>query len=364
MRIVHLSYAQVLPRVTNPREWLQKISFLTGVMSALAHRAEVIGVFHIDYKGEVKESGVTFHFTGFTKASLLWPTKLHRFVTTLNPDVIIVHGLIFPFQILMLRRAVGQQVMIICQHHAERPFKDFRTYLQRLADREIGAYLFSSAAQGEEWVRAGQISSSHKVQEVMGTSSPFGFQERAAARAITKVNGEPVYVWVGALEANKDPLTLVRAFMKYLINSPGASLYMIYQNSDLEDDIRGIIDTNHIHLVGPVERGNMSTWLNSADFIISTSHYEGSGIAVCEGMSCGCIPILTSIPSFRMMTNNGEIGLLFEAGNADALYEALMKSKQIPIASFREKTLKQFKSALSFDANAKKIFKVIKSLSR
>jgi glycosyltransferase involved in cell wall biosynthesis len=363
MRIVHLSFAPVVPAVTDPNEWLERISFLTGVMEAMAKKAEVLGVFHIDFKGTIKKNSVTFHFTGYKRRHLMWPTKLNHFLSGLKPDVVIIHGLVFPFQILMLRRTLGATVKILCQHHAERPFRDFRRYLQKLADNAINAYLFSSLTQGAEWVNAGQINDERKVHQVMGTSSPFESKDRSTLRNVTGVAGDPVYVWVGALNDNKDPVTLIRGFMKYLASAPRASLYLIYQTDQLEPDIRLMLGekepARQIHLVGGVARHSISDWLNSADFIISTSHYEGSGIAVCEGMSCGCIPLLTDIPSFRMMTDNGNVGLLFEAGNADSLHDALMKSKKFSIPSERTRTLSRFKNELSFAANARKIFKVI-----
>ncbi len=53
-------------------------------------------------------------------------------------------------------------------------------------------------------------------------------------------------------------------------------------------------------------------YYNSADYFVLGSHYEGSGFSLVEAMSCGVIPIVTDIPSFRMMTNNGKIGTLME----------------------------------------------------
>ena len=73
---------------------------------------------------------------------------------------------------------------------------------------------------------------------------------------------------------------------------------MIYQTEELLVEIKNIIEKenkNAIQLVGNIPHNEMLYWYNSADFIISGSHYEGSGTAVCEAMSCGCIPITTNI---------------------------------------------------------------------
>jgi glycosyltransferase involved in cell wall biosynthesis len=103
-------------------------------------------------------------------------------------------------------------------------------------------------------------------------------------------------------------------------------------------------------------------WYNDATFILSTSHYESSGAAVCEGMACGCIPIITNIPSFRTMTKQGEIGLLFEPGDVHGLYHSLVKSRTLNVCSQRAEVLAHFQENLSCDAVSKKTFKVISSL--
>ena len=100
-------------------------------------------------------------------------------------------------------------------------------------------------------------------------------------------------------------------------------------------------------------------WFSSAEYIIATSYAEGSGTAVCEAMSCGCIPILSDIPSFRMMTRNGACGFLFEPGNPDGLFASMQESVHIDHSAFRDKVLEQFHSMLSFKAIAGQIAQIL-----
>ena len=106
----------------------------------------------------------------------------------------------------------------------------------------------------------------------------------------------------------------------------------------------------------------MAEWYNSADYIVSGSHYEGSGVAVCEAMSCGCIPILTDILSFRKMTGHGSCGILFPAGDEAALLAAFNRVTSLDKTVEREKTLLQFRSSLSFEAIAGGIYGIAASL--
>ncbi|MDB5062923.1 MAG: glycosyltransferase family 4 protein, partial [Mucilaginibacter sp.] len=103
-------------------------------------------------------------------------------------------------------------------------------------------------------------------------------------------------------------------------------------------------------------------WFNSADFIVSGSHYEGSGAAVCEAMSCGCVPIVTDILSFRMITDSGKCGILYEPGNEKALLSALRQTLEMDREVKRKLTLQYFKTHLSFEAIAQKIQCIVTSL--
>jgi glycosyltransferase involved in cell wall biosynthesis len=363
MRVVHLSYSIPKPEFTDPEVWLRRINFSIGVLESMTKYGEILGIYHIHYGGILKRNGVEYHFPQFRRWQLVLPFQFNHYVKKLSPDVIIVHGLIFPWQVVMLRFQLGAQVKIIAQHHAEKPMGDIRQYFQMWADRYIKAYFFASHEQGRMWIERGQISSSKKIKEIMGNSSPFHPMPKEQARLITKVFADSVYIWVGDLDANKDPLTVAKAFLRFCKTNKSAKLLMIYQSDQLLNELKTVISNDQsgacIQLVGKIENSLLFHWYNSADFIISSSHYESGGIAVCEGLSCGCIPILTNIPSFRMMTDNGRIGFLFEAGNEDALLNALLKSQELDREKHRAQVFEQFNSELSFDANARKIMKVI-----
>ena len=349
LHIVHLSYTVPRPSYSDPHTWLARLGFITGVPQKLLKHGPQTVIYNIDYKGEVREHGVTYLFPRFRRWQLVLPFAFNRFIKKLEPDVVLVQGLIFPWQVIMLRNTLGPNVKMICQHQAERPFKDIRKYFAKQADRYIGAYLFASKEQGNEWVKAGQISSIEKVHEVIGTASMF-----SPDHSKKDIN---TYLWIGDLDNNKDPLLVARAFAKFSADKD-VKLYMIYQQRQLEEELKKII-TPSIHLVGKVQHPDLQAWFNKASYIISTSHYEGSGIAVTEAMSCGCFPIITNIPSFRMMTVNGKIGRLFEAGDENGLVDALEQTRG---NSKSEEVIAHYNAELSFEANERKIINIINNL--
>lgn len=364
MRIVITSYNSV-EEFDNPPDWLKRIGFYTGILEGLARYHDVISIERINYKGTYQQNGVQYNFIQHNGKLAFFPFRMHRLIRKLQPDVVLVHGFIFPAQIIQLRWAIGKQTKIIVQNHAEKPTRGIRTFLQRKADRYINSYLFTSKEMGREWVEKGIIKSNEKIAEIMEVSSSFTANEKNERNTLEFTT--LFFLWVGRLNANKDPLTVVKAFINFLFFEPSAKLYMIYQAEELLPQIKALIATKEnakeaITLVGAVPNQQLQEWYNKADFFISGSHYESGGVAVCEAMSCGCIPVITDIFSFRRMTGPDKCGLLYEPGNHQALLTSLLQTRNMDIEKERIKVLRQFRDELSFNAIAGKIDKVLASL--
>lgn len=362
MKLVFTSY-NGSPEYNNPEAWLKRINGWIGILEKLAMNNTVIDIERINYEGEYQQNGVQYYFTRAKKKIIRFPWRTHRLIKRLQPDIVFVNGFIFPLQIIQLRWKLGKGVKIIVINHSEKPFTGFREFFQRQADKYVHSYFFTSKEMGAEWVQRGIISNESKITEVMEASSFFYVMEKEKARARTGVTGDISFLWVGRLDANKDPLTVIKAFGDFIKHQPSAKLYMIYHTEELHDEIITWCEKNTnlqkaVELVGKVLHDEMQYWYSSVDFIISGSHYEGGGIAVCEAMSCGCIPILTDIQSFRKMTGPEKCGFLYQPGNDKNLLAVLLKTKELDIETERAKVLRQFKDELSFEAIASKINQV------
>jgi glycosyltransferase involved in cell wall biosynthesis len=363
MKIVHVSYARI-NTYSNPVAWLQKIDFFTGIVDAMTSEAQVTSIHCIDHTGILKQNNATYHFFKCSPLETLFPARIHKLIRTLKPDAVIVHGLGFSWQVIQLAYTLEGETRLYLQNHAEKPLRFHKALLQRWADRKIDGYFFTAAKLARPWIDQRQIRSSAKVHEVMEVSSTFHPIDPAEARSRTSVTEPLSFLWVGRLDANKDPLTVVKAFIKFIRGENAAKLYMVFQENDLLHDVQQLIhahprEKEQIVLVGQVEHGALLHWYNSVNFIISTSHYEGSGVAVCEAMSCGCIPVLTDIPSFNMMTGNGACGLLFKPGNVYDLAIKLISCTTLDIPKEKEKVLEHFQRTLSFQAIASKMIQAI-----
>ncbi|MES2376526.1 MAG: glycosyltransferase [Bacteroidota bacterium] len=352
MKFVFASYISS-DNYNDPAAWLERIKAYTGVLEAVAVNHEVVSVEQINYEGEALKNKVNYQFRKFKKRSY-FPLKLNLYISQQKPDVIFIHSLHFPLQVMLLRLILGLKPKIIIQNHAEKPFTGIKKKLVRLSEGSVNAYLFTSLEMGLNWITKGNLTSPKKIHEVMELSSFFYPISKETARAKTGITEANAFLWVGRLDQNKDPLTVIKAFLKFADVTSSACLYMLYHTEELLPQIQQLLSNEPnaaaIKLIGKVPNEELLYWHNSVDFIVSGSHYEGSGTAVCEAMSCGCIPIVTDIFSFRMMTDNGKIGMLYEAGNGVELLAALQQTATLYISAEKEKALAYFKSTLSFGA--------------
>jgi len=301
-----------------------------GYLDFLPEDWEVHVVKLLEKEGQIRN----FHFK---------KRGVNRFIAQLQPDVVLVHGLIFPLQVLALKFLLPSKTKILIQHHAEQPGKGLKRGLQKMMDRFVSGYLFTAKELAEPWKLS-------KVFEVIEGSSTIQKQDKQESREKLGIKG-PIFLWVGQLIPRKDPLTVLAGFEKYLQHNPDAKLYMIYQGGDL---LPATIHPNII-LVGKQERSELASWYSAADYFILGSHSEGSGYALIEAMSCGCIPIVTDIPSFRKITGST---MLFKPGDVNSFYDTLLKITSSPAPD----VLKQFENELSFKAIANQVVKTISLL--
>lgn len=366
MKIINIAHVS-FPAEHDPEIWIGKSLFFKGIWEALAQQEQVIFIDFIHHNGTLRRNGLEYRFLKRSPRALRFPLSAHRMIARERPDVVIVHGMQFPLQVLQLRMWLPRKTRLVVQDHGGVPLRHpLKQLLQRLADRYIDAYFFTAAAQAALYTGQGIIRSPEKVKEIMEISSVFGPGDRGAAQQVTGVSGDPAYLWIGHLNHNKDPLLALKAFCRFAAEVPQASLYMIYQSTELLPALRQFLETqpsvkHQVQLVGKVDHEALVHWLHSADFILSTSHYEAAGVSVTEGMSCGCIPVLSDIAAFRKMTA-GHCGILFETGKEYGLLQALRASAALDRVAEKERTVQQFRRQLSFDAVAAQIRDVLRSL--
>ena len=294
--------------------------------------------------------------------------RLFRFFNSQKPAIVLFHGFSFPFRFLLLKLLFGKNFNWLIQHHAGNPSKNkLKSFIQRIAYAQADGYLFVTKAQATPFIDKKIIPSKELVFEIMECSTSFQLSDKQTARAKLGIAiSKKIFIWVGNLDENKDPMCLLKAFQSYKNQGNTFELYLFYNKTDLLPTIQSFIIQNQLEsfvfLKGKIENSQLENWFNASDFFVSCSHSEGSGVALAEAMACGCIPIVSNIPSFEYMTENGAVGKLFTKGNSIDLAQKLTESTGINLEIERERTREIFIEKLSFQAIGRKTSEAIHQL--
>ena len=350
-----------------PGQVLEKHSRSLGFVNLIKERVDYEVISHLDYEGKEMIDGVSYAY--FKRGNEPWkiPFKTHRYIRSIKPDVVLVHGFIFPLQVIALKLSVGNKCRIILHHHADQPANSVRKVFQKIADRTVDAYLFTSKEIAKPWLEHKIIRDEKRCIELLGASTWMQQKDKAICRTALGIEASTVFLWVGRLNANKDPMTVLAGFQRYLLKNPAAKLYMIYQTDELLEEISLLLNNNsflkeHVQLVGKIPENELADWYSAADVFISGSHSEGSGYALVEAMHCGCIPVVTDIPSFNTLTAKGRYGFLYKPGDIEALSKQLNNLQGLSLKDFSNEVLRYAQNHLSFKNIADELFSLCEKL--
>lgn len=319
---------------------------LPGVAAAAANAGVDVTVVQRAHKREIIErDGITYHFVNDE-------SRVLGCVASLAPDVVHVQGLSFPRAMRPLSRCVPGVPLLVQDHGSVAP-AGLRAIAWRWGHRPLAGVVFTARAQATPWKRARILRADLPVFEVLEGSTTFTPGDRDAARRATKMFGEPCFFWTGRLNANKDPLTMLRAFEQAATKLPDARLWCCFgAAAPLLGDVKARIAqsailTERVTLLGARPHEEMESRFRAADFYLQASHHEGSGYALLEALACGTTPLVTDIPAARMIV--GGAGSLTPVGEAAGLAEAIVDWGARDARALRVAARARFDAALTFD---------------
>lgn len=364
MRVVQVS-CFVDPLGRRPEDLLAAWPSLAGVAAA-ARRAgvDVTVVQAASLEAEIVRDDVRCVFVREQRASPvrrragLWALPLTMAVSgrvaELWPEVVHFHGLSQPRHLAELRRRIPG-VPVLVQDHADRLPPRWRRAGARSALAGVAGAAFTTRAQAEPFIKAGVLPGGVPVFEVLEASTDFTTGDLEAARAATGIGGDPCLLWLGHLNANKDPLTVLDALSRAAPSLNDPQLWCCFLSAPLLRRVQRRIAgdpalKSRVHLLGPRPRFEVERLLRAADFLVQGSHREGSGYAVIEALACGTTPLVTDIPPFRRITGNGAVGSLTPAEDSQALAGALREWTARDRRRLRHQARDHFERHLSFDA--------------
>jgi glycosyltransferase involved in cell wall biosynthesis len=359
--------------------YLSLTGWAESLLAAGAQRVTVLQRFDRDI--DMQRGGVDYLFrSGARQRGRSWsdPRRLHRAVAVLRPDVAHVNGMMFPIQTWQLRRALPHEAALIVQDHGGVPMTGrtigarLRHAVKRAGLRAADGFMFTAAEQAQPWQAAGLIGAHQPIYQVVEASRPVQPMAPAAARAATGVRGDPALLWVGHLDANKDPLTVLAGFERALPHLPGARLTMTYMNDTLLPAVRARLAASpalseRVDLHGRVPYELIAAYFSAADIFVQGSYREGSGYALIEALICGATPVVTDIPSFRAITavNGASVaayGALWPPGDAAALAAALIAVGQGDLRQRRMELIDYASRTLTWEAIGRRALTVYQDL--
>lgn len=319
---------QILERFATMVNWCMAVKQAGVEQVTVVQRAKM--------GAELEVDGVRYVFVADGLPGKLAPWQVSKALlaqlAALAPDVVHHNGQVFPIR--SLRGLLPKKTAMVWQHHGGNRPNGVRRILYRKVFSEFDGFIFTATDQAKEWIGAKLISTAQPIFEVLESSTHFRPIELTEARLQSGMHGNPIFLWVGRLNSNKDPITVLRGFASILHSLPAPRLYMIFSSDDLLGEVKEAISalglSSHVNLLGFIAHEELPNYFSSADFFVLGSHSEGSGFALIEAIACGATPIVTDIPSFRKILGDGLIGWMWKIGDSQSFAKALVAAGTCP----------------------------------
>ena len=141
-------------------------------------------------------------------------------------------------------------------------------------------------------------------------------------------------IYMGNLDENKNPLLLIRGFIKLLNNFPKVELIILgdgpYKSKILE--IKKKNNLKNLKILGYIK--NPLKYLINSDLLVSTSKSEGISRSVLEALFYGIPVMMSNVDGSRDIIKNYENGFIFDNEN---IFLANLKKVLIWSSNFNKK---------------------------
>jgi glycosyltransferase involved in cell wall biosynthesis len=281
-----------------------------------------------------------------------------RRILDLQPDVVHFHRLGQSNSLYLLQLLRGPDgPAIVGQYHGGKLTSGWLEHrILRAGLRQIQQALFSRQDDADLFLADG-ILDEEQVVIVNDKTTDLKMTSRPEARLASRMDGTPTFLWYSDLVAERDPMTAVLGFKLLLKAWPKAQLHMVYGGDDMLTQLRAYVIANpelagHVHFQSQQLGPAREHVFNSADFLLQTDIEDGQEQTLIDAMACGVIPVLSDIPMYRRMVDNGRCGFLFPKGEPETMVKQLLKFSPGEIAGRAAVVHDWFEAAYSYDAMA------------
>ncbi len=309
---------------------------LVEVVEELSRNAvNVTVVSRYSTNGEIHRNGIRYLFVadslGEQPRSWQVSLSLLKAVQQLSGDIVHLHSLSYFNLAAAIKQLQNSSARVVGEYHSDQQKSGVMGYLQRKALSCLDLLLFSNTADADKWTDW-LAPNCPRTGLSIEASSRFCYAPRHSARVTTGFAGEPVFLWNSRLISRRHPLCVLAGFRQALEKLSGARLYMMIP--DWEPSLLHKL-MSEVHRDPALERAvtlmpgrrphsEMETFYNSADYLLSASEGDAYGFGAADAMSCGVIPIVPDLATFRDITDQGSIGGLWELGNTASLADAII----------------------------------------
>lgn len=340
-----------------------------AVKAAGADKVTVVQRFRRD--ALIRRGLIDYHFVAdggvAAPSRWFWGSSIARILKHLAPNVVHLDGLVFPMVVRHLRLRLDKGTTILVQDHGGFSLQSARTWpsrvLYRLGLSAADGFLFTAREQAVPLIGAGIMASTDTIYDIVESSTDVGTWSIEANEALP-LPGRPALLWVGRLDSNKDPLTVLDGFE--LAALPEAHLTMVYGDDVLLGEVKARISSSpflrdRVHLRGRLPQRRLPALYAGADIFVLGSRREVACFSLLEALSFGVIPVVTDIPPFRAITNNGELGRLFLPGDARTLAQAIEQVAESDVSARRSFVRAYFERELSWPSVGRKALSIYRT---
>jgi glycosyltransferase involved in cell wall biosynthesis len=294
---------------------LDRARFETAVVS-------LYGPFPASLEAALDEGGVPVWHLGKRPGfdARMWG-RLAQVVGRFRPDVLHTHSYVMRYVLPAHFRKVVHTV----HNLAEREVDGIGRFIHRLAFRAGAAPVAISAALARSFTRLYGREPAAVIPNGVDVGRGFRPEVRALWRSRHGFGpGDCLVVSVGRLEAQKNPLHLIRAFAEGLRETPAAHLLMAGEGALLQSAQQLASQAGvaaRVHFLGL--REDVPELLSAGDLFALGSDWEGTPMAILEAMAAHLPVVATAVGGVPDLVEDAVTGLLAPARDAGALGRAL-----------------------------------------
>jgi glycosyltransferase involved in cell wall biosynthesis len=146
----------------------------------------------------------------------------------------------------------------------------------------------------------------------------------------------------------------IETLLKAAEELPETKFYVVGNNSpDWDRRMRAMAPKNAV-ITGRISDQELLSLYHRAKVYAQTSFHESFGVALAEGMSCGCVPVVTN--TFALPEVAGDTGYYAEYGNVPETVEAIQKALE---SDNGEKCRKRVRERFDIGIRERKLLDVI-----